>query len=77
MDKPEPLDDVTRDPVADLILEGLASTVEEAEELYLDSHLDEVVRLAGSPVTDEEFRCHPLIALLFARGSRGWEDSLL
>jgi hypothetical protein len=64
------------DPVAQLILAGEASTVAEAEELYLNTHLDEVVRLVNSPLSDQEFRAHPLISLLLARGSRGWEDSL-
>lgn len=65
------------DPVAALILAGRASTVDEAEELYLDEHLDEVVRLVDSDLSEEEFRRHPLIALLLARGSRPSEDSLL
>jgi hypothetical protein len=65
------------DPIAALILSGRAHTVDEAEELYLDEHLDEVVRLVESDLTDDEFRRHPLIALLFARGSRPLEDSLL
>ena len=67
----------SHDPVADLILRGEASTVDAAEELYLDRHLDEVVRLVDSTLSDEEFRRHPLIALLLARGSRGFEDSLV
>jgi len=66
----------TGDPVADLILEGKASTVEEAEELYLNSHLEEVLQLVESELSEDEFRRHPLIALLLSRGSRGWEDSL-
>jgi hypothetical protein len=35
-----------------------------------------VVRLVESPLSEEEFRRHPLTMLLLARGSRGWEDSL-
>ena len=66
----------TGDPVADLILAGRADTVDEAEELYLDEHLDEVVTLVASELSDEAFRAHPLIVLLLARGSRPWEDSL-
>jgi hypothetical protein len=66
----------TGDPVADLILRGEAATVSEAEERYLDSHIEDVLRLAGSSLSDEEFRRHPLIALLLARGSRPWEDSI-
>jgi hypothetical protein len=38
--------------------------------------LAEVVHLVGSDIPDPEFRRHPLIALLLARGSRGLEDSL-
>ena len=66
---------LTGDPVADLLLAGEARDVDEAEELYLDQHLDDVVRLVASDLTDAEFRRHPLISLLLARGSRGWDDS--
>jgi hypothetical protein len=66
----------TGDAVADLILQGRAATVEEAEELYLDEHLHEVITLVDSDMTDADFRRHPLIALLLSLGSRGWEDSL-
>jgi hypothetical protein len=66
----------TGDPIADLLLSGEATTVEEAEELYLDRRLEDVVRLIESPISELEFRRHPLITLLFSRGSRGWEDSL-
>lgn len=64
------------DPVAQLLLNGQAGTPSEAERQYLESHLDDVLRLVQSPLSDEEFRRHPLIALLFSHGSRGWEDSL-
>jgi hypothetical protein len=67
----------TQDPVADLILRGEAATVDEAEEIYLDRHLEEVVRLVESTLSDDDFRRHPLIALLLSRGSRGFEDSLV
>jgi len=65
------------DPIVEILLSGRAATVDEAEELYLDTHLDEVIRLASSDMPDDEFRRHPLIALLFARGSRPWEDALV
>ncbi len=55
---------------------GEALTVAEAEELYLERNLSEVVRLVASDLTDDAFRGHPLIQLLVARGSRPWEDSL-
>lgn len=69
--------DSTHDPVADLILRGEAATVDEAEEIYLNRHLEEVVRLVESALSDDDFRRHPLIALLLSRGSRGFEDSLV
>jgi hypothetical protein len=34
-------------------------------------------RAVNSSLSDEEFRRHPLIAILLGRGSRGWEDSIL
>jgi hypothetical protein len=64
------------DPVAALLLHGKADTLAEAQEQYLNAHLTEVVQLVRSPLSDAEFRRHPLIALLLACGSRGWEDSL-
>lgn len=64
------------DPVAQLLLSGEASTPSEAERLYLERHLDEILWLVQSPLSEEEFRRHPLIAMLFSHGSRGWEDSL-
>ena len=64
------------DPVARLLLNGEATTPSEAERKYLEGHLDEVFRLVQSPLSDEDFRSHPLIAMLFSHGSRGWEDSL-
>ena len=63
-------------PVIGLLLSGKAQTVAEAEELYLDASIPEVIRLVESDLSDEEFRSHPLIQLLMAHGSRGREDSL-
>jgi len=68
---------VIDDPVVELLLTGRADTAEQAERLYLEEHLDEVTRLVNSSLSDEEFRRHPLIAILLGRGSRGWEDSIL
>ena len=62
--------------VTDLLLTGRAASCAEAEALYLDEHLEEVAALARAPLTDAEFRQHPLILLLMSHGSRGWEDSL-
>jgi hypothetical protein len=64
------------DPIIALLLSGAAATAAEAEAIYLDTHLEEVIRLAESSLSDEAFRAHPLIALLFAHGSRPREDSL-
>ena len=73
------LEDVTRvvsDPVAQLLLRGRAQTLREAEELYLDSCLPEVVRLLESELSDEELGRHPLMQMLRSHGSRGWEEAL-
>jgi hypothetical protein len=68
---------VTDDPVLSLILSGRARDLDEAEELYLDESLGEVLELLAKPLGDEELAEHPLLTLLRARGSRGREDSLL
>lgn len=41
--------DADGDPVAAILLAGEAHTVDEAEELYLDRHLLDVVDLVRSP----------------------------
>jgi hypothetical protein len=66
----------SQDPIVDLLLRGEAETAAEAEALYLDRHLADVLRLVEGPLSEEEFRSHPLIALLLSHGSRAWEDSL-
>ena len=73
------LDDLTHvssDPVAQLLLRGRARTLREAEELYLDSCLPEVVRLLESELSDEELGRHPLMRMLRSHGSRGWEEAI-
>jgi hypothetical protein len=65
------------DPVVRLLLSGEASTLEEAEGMYLDGCLPEALRLLESDLSDEELAEHPLMVLLRAHGNRGWEDSLL
>jgi len=72
-------DDLTRlsnDPVAQLLLRGDAQTLREAEELYLDTCLPEVIRLLQSGLSDEELSRHPLMRMLRAHGSRGWEEAV-
>jgi hypothetical protein len=72
-------DDLTHlsnDPVAQLLLSGKAQTLREAEELYLDTCLPEVVRLLQSGLSDEELGRHPHMRMLLAHGSRGWEEAV-
>jgi hypothetical protein len=67
---------LTNDPVARLLLSGRAETLREAEELYLDSCLPEVIRLLEGPLSDEELGRQPLMVMLRSHGSRGWEESV-
>jgi hypothetical protein len=59
-----------------LLLTGRASTMTDAENMFLDAHLEEIAELAER-LTDEEFGRHELVRLLLAHGSRPWEDSLV
>ncbi len=70
-------DDGYSDPIVPMLLRGDAETVSEAEEKYLDANIRQVIELVESPLSDEEFRAHPLITLLLSHGSRDWEDSVL
>ena len=73
------LEEITRissDPVSQILLRGGAETLREAEELYLDSCLPEVVRLLGSGISDDELGRHPLMRMLRSHGSRAWEEAL-
>lgn len=72
----EDLVGVTTDPVARLLLGGRAETLREAEELYLDSCLPEVVELLKGPLSDEELGHHPLMQMRRVHGSRGWEEAV-
>ncbi len=58
-----------------LLISGRANTMAEAEQMYLDAHLSDIVALAEQ-LPDEEFRRHELARLLLAHGSRPLEDSL-
>jgi hypothetical protein len=69
--------ELDNDPVLHLLLTGQARTATEAEEMYLNASLPEVLRLLQSPLTDEELGRHPLLVMYRRHGSRGWEDSLL
>ena len=50
---PEDMTSLSDDPVSQLLLCGRAETLHEAEELYLDSCLPEVIRLLQSGLSDE------------------------
>lgn len=71
------LTELEKDPIHYLLLTGKAQTAAEAEEMYLNASLPEVLRLLQSPLSDEELGRHPLLVLFRRHGSRGWEDSLL
>jgi hypothetical protein len=71
------LPELDRDPVLHLLLTGQARTEAEAEEMYLNASLPEVIRLLQGPLSDEELGRHPLLVMFRRHGSRGWEDSLL
>ena len=64
------------DPVIALLLSGEALTLREAEELYLDRSLPELLELLRRPMSDEELGRHPLVQMLVSHGSRGREDTL-
>jgi hypothetical protein len=68
---------VTDDPVIRLLYSGEAYTLYEAEEKYLDAAIPAILELLESPLTNEELARHPLLSLILAHGSRGWEDSIL
>ena len=65
------------DPIIQLLLAGEADTLHEAEEKYLDNAIPEILELLRSPRSNEELGRHPLLNLMLAHGSRGWEDSIL
>jgi hypothetical protein len=69
--------ELDHDPVLNLLLTGRARTLAEAEEMYLNASLPEVLRLLESALSDEELGRHPLLVMFRRHGSRGWEDSLL
>src|SRR5437773_856923 len=68
---------VTDDPVIGLLLRGEARTLHEAEEMFLDSAMPEVLGLLAGPLSNEALGEHPLSRMVLLNGSRGWEDSLL
>jgi hypothetical protein len=70
------LPELDNDPVIQYLLSGAASSLYEAEEMYLDASLPQLLQLLRGPLTDEELSRHPLVQLMLSHGSRGREDSL-
>ena len=56
--------------------ERMAATLHDAEEMYLDQSLPQLLELLRGPLSDEELGRHPLLTMLRTHGSRGREDSL-
>jgi hypothetical protein len=73
----EQIPGVSDDPVSSLILTGRATTLDEAEEFYLDESLPELLELLRQPIADNDLAAHPLLVLLRVRGRRGLDDSVL
>ena len=55
--------------VNELLVSGQASTEWDAEEKFLDAHLNDIVELVGV-LDDQEFEGHEAIKLLMSHGSR-------
>jgi hypothetical protein len=68
---------VTDDPIIQYILRGEAQSLHEAEEMYLDAAMPQIIDLLESGMSHEELGRHPLFRLMLSHGSRPWEDSLL
>ncbi|HEY7118143.1 MAG TPA: hypothetical protein VH475_16255 [Tepidisphaeraceae bacterium] len=60
--------------IDELLLSGRAKTASEAEGMFLDAHLGDLVRLVDN-LDDRAFERHEAIRLLMAHGSRCWEDA--
>ena len=67
-------DEVNRQ-IDDLLLSGQARTASQAEEMFLDAHLPELVQLVRE-LNDDELARHEAIKLLMSHGSRRREDAL-
>ena len=65
------------DPVFQLLLSGQAKTLHDAESQHLDAVIPDILVLLRGPLSNSELAKHPLLNLMLAHGSRGWEDSIL
>lgn len=70
-----PSSDVQRE-IDELLLSGASQEMGEAEDRFLDGHLAQIVDLVTT-LSDQDFAEHEAVKLLFAHGSRAWEDGLL
>lgn len=61
--------------IDELLLSGQAHGAHEAEEMFLNTHLDELVQLAIA-LDDQAFEQHEAVKLLMSHGSRQLEDAL-
>jgi hypothetical protein len=78
MTKPDVnMPDVTDEAIFQLLLQGEAKTLHEAEESYLEAAMPEILKLLGSPLDNAALSKHTLMQLVLAHRSRGWEDSIL
>jgi hypothetical protein len=59
--------------IDELLLSGEATTASQAEEMFLDAHLEDMARLALE-LDDAAFAQHEAIKLLMSHGSRRLED---
>lgn len=62
------------DPVVAILLSGEATTLHQAEEMYLNRSLPVFLELLGSPLSNEDLSEHPLTKMLVRHGSRPRED---
>jgi hypothetical protein len=63
--------------ILELLLRGEAATLHDAEEMYLNAAIPEILDLLASSLSNEELSEEPILALILSHGSRGWEDSTL
>lgn len=59
--------------IDELLLSGRAKSAFEAEEMFLDAHLSELVELVRV-LDDRDFQNHEAVKLLMSHGSRRLED---
>jgi hypothetical protein len=72
----EEIPGVSYDRIFQLLLTGRAKDLYEAEEIYLDESMPELLKLLELPIPDDELAEHPLMRLILAHGSRGRGDSI-